>query len=316
MKRILGTSALALAAALALGMPVALSAKDEPKPAASERAPAVPPALIALQKSLHPQTGDVRIPQAKAVLHLGDNYYFLPAEEAKRVLSEGWGNPPEQGVGVLGMVMEKGSTLYDAVWGAVITFDASGHVSDKDAAAQDYNKVLSDMQSGEVENNQKRKAEGYPAMNLVGWAQPPSYDQANHSLIWARDYTIEGQADHSLNYDVRLLGREGVLSLNMLSTMSTLGDVRSAAQAFGKSVTFEPGGAYTDYNSSTDKTAEYGLAGLVAGGAAVAVASKLGLFGVLAAFGKWIFIGIAAVGASVVGFFRKMFGRNRDKDLI
>jgi len=315
MKNSMKTSALALAAALAAAIPAAGIAKDDPKPASAD-APPVPPAMVAMQKSLHPQTGDVRIPEAKAVLHLGDNYYFLPAAEARRVLTEAWHNPPDQAEGVLGMVLEKGTTIYDNVWGAIITFNSTGHVSDKDAAGQDYSKVLADMQSGETEDNQKRKEAGYPAMNLVGWAQPPSYDQANHSLIWARELAIEGQPDNGLNYDVRLLGREGVLSLNMLSSMSTLGNVRSAAQAFGKSVTFEPGAAYADYNASTDKTAEYGLAGLVAGGAAVAVASKLGLFAVILKFAKLIIIGVIALGAGGIAFFRKMFGRKRDEDMI
>lgn len=305
---------MALAVALAAAVPAAGVAKDDPKPAGAEARPA--PELVEMQKSLHPQTGDVRIPEAKAVLHLGDNYYFVPAAEAKRVLTEAWRNPPDQAEGVLGMVLEKGTTIYDNVWGAIITYNAGGHVSDKDAAGQDYSKVLADMQSGETQDNQKRKEAGYPTMNLVGWAQPPSYDPANHSLIWARELAIEGQPDNGLNYDVRLLGREGVLSLNMLSSMSTLGDVRSAAQAFGKSVTFEPGAAYTDYNASTDKTAEYGLAGLVAGGAVVAAASKLGLFAVILKFAKLIIIGVIALGAGAVAFFRKMVGRKHDEDMI
>ena len=37
---------------------------------------------------LHPQTGDIRLPGANAVLHLGRDYYFLPASEARIVLTE------------------------------------------------------------------------------------------------------------------------------------------------------------------------------------------------------------------------------------
>ncbi|WBY09565.1 DUF2167 domain-containing protein [Sphingomonas sp. 7/4-4] len=88
-------------------------AKDAPK----AEARALPPALAALEKSLHPQTGDVRIPEAKAVMHLGDRYYFLPAADAKRVLVEGWHNPPETADGVLGMVLAKDTTVFDNVWG-------------------------------------------------------------------------------------------------------------------------------------------------------------------------------------------------------
>lgn len=104
--------------------------------------------------------------------------------------------------------------------------------------------------------------------------------------------------------------------MNMLSGMSSLDEVRTAAQAFGKSASFEPGAGYADFNSSTDKTAEYGLAGLVAGGAAVAVASKLGLFAILAKFAKLILIGVVAFGAAAWAAVRRFFGRDRDKDVI
>ena len=316
MRKVFGTSVLALAAVLALSVPAQLAAKDEPKAAAAAEAPKIPPELLALEKGLHPQTGDVRIPEAKAVLHLGDRYYFLPAAEARRVLVEVWRNPPDAVSDVLGLVLEKDTTIFKNVWGAVITYRDSGHVSDADAGSQDYAQVLTDMQQGEAEDNRQRKAAGYPTMQLVGWAQAPSYDQGSHALIWARELASEGMQVNSLNYDVRLLGRTGVLSLNMVSDMSAIGDVRTAAQAFGKAVTFEPGAAYADYNASTDKTAEYGLAGLVAGGAAVAVAKKIGLLGLILAFGKKFIVLIGIGIAALVGAVGKMMGRNKEEDVI
>jgi uncharacterized membrane-anchored protein len=215
---------------------------------------------------------------------------------------------------VLGLVLEKNASIFENVWGAVITYKATGHVSDADAAEQDYAAVLSGMQAEDAADNQQRKAAGYPAMTLVGWAQPPSYDKASHSLIWAREVAIEGDAVNSLNYDVRLLGRTGVLSLNMVSSMPMIGDVRTAAQAFGKAVTFEPGGAYADYDAAVDHTADYGLAGLVAGGAAVAVAKKVGFLGLILAFGKKFIVLLLAGGAALVGGIGRLFGRKRDED--
>jgi uncharacterized membrane-anchored protein len=306
--------ALALGVALALSAPMAAVAKDEPK-AEAEKAPALPPAMLALQKALHPQNGDVRIPEAKAVLHLGDRYYFLPAAEAKRVLVEAWRNPPDSVSNVLGMVFEKGANFVDNAWAAVITYNDTGHVSDSDAKDQDYGKVLADMQSGEVAENEQRKTAGFPAMKLVGWAQPPSYDAVDHSLIWAREFDNEGEPTHGLNYDVRMLGRTGVLSLNMVSAMPLLKQVGDAAEAFGKAVTFEPGAGYADFNASTDKAAEYGLAGLVAGGAAVAVAQKVGLIAILLKFSKLIFLGVAAFGAGIWAFIKRVLGRGKEETI-
>lgn len=313
MRKLLGVSALALAALLYAGTPVAVIAKEDPK-AQAGAAPKIPPELLKLEKALHKQTGDVRIAEAKAVLHLGDRYYFLPAAEAKRVLVEVWGNPPQAVSNVLGLVLEKDASIFDNVWGAVITYQATGHISDADAAEQDYGAVLSGMQAEDAADNERRRAAGFPAMNLVGWAQQPSYDAASHSLIWARELRIEGDAVNTLNYDVRLLGRTGVLSLNMVSTMPMIADVRKAAEAFGKAVTFEPGGAYADYDSATDHTADYGLAGLVAGGAAVAVAKKVGILGVILAFGKKFIVLLIAGGLALFGGIARLFGRRREDE--
>ncbi len=313
----MGTGAIALAMAM-LAAPSGAADKADGKGGAAESAkPAkLSPKAEQFLASLHPQNGDVKVPAAKAVLHLGERYYFLPAEDAKRVLTDVWRNPPDSVSNVLGMVMEKNANAFDNLWGAVITYQDSGHVSDKDADTQDYDKVLADMKAGDAADNEQRKAQGFPAITLVGWAQPPSYDKASHSLIWARELAEEGNADHGLNYDVRLLGRTGVLSLNMVSAMSALPDVRAAAADFGKAASFEPGAGYTDFNSSTDKAAEYGLAGLVAGGVGLAVVKKVGLLAIILKFGKVILLGIAAGGAAVWSFFKRLVGRREEQDVI
>jgi uncharacterized membrane-anchored protein len=255
-------------------------------------------ALDALQASLHPQYGKVSIPGAKAALNLGDAYYFLSAAEAKRVLNEGWGNPPDALGSVLGMVLPKGKTFTDKTWGAVVQYDDTGHIDDKDAAGEDYDSVLTDLKSGEEESNKAEREAGYPGSLTIGWAQAPTYDKNSRTLIWARNIKFEGEPENTLNYDVRTLGREGTLSLNMVDSMANLGAVRTAAEKLGKTVEFLPGQAYADFNPDTDKLADYGLAGLVAGGVGLAVAKKAGMLALLLIFLKkgfvFILIGLAA----------------------
>lgn len=314
MRRLWLAGAVALATALACDGGIALAKEGTAAMADEADEAKLSPAAERFLKSLHPCSGDVVIPEAKAVMHLGDRYYFLPAADARRVLVEVWRNPPEAVSDVLGLVLEKDSTAFQNVWGAVITYQDSGHVSDADANEQDYDAVLADMRKGDAEENQQRKAAGFPELRLVGWAQPPAYDAANHALIWARELEEVGSPDHGLNYDVRLLGRTGVLSLNMVSGMSSIAEVRAAAQDFGKAVSFQPGAAYADFNSSTDHSAEYGLAGLVAGGAVVAVAKKVGLLAIVLKFGKIILIGLAAAGAAGLGFFKRLLGRRSGEE--
>lgn len=303
-----------MAAALALALPYSLAAAAPPAPTAEQKAQeaAYRKAMTKLESSLTKHSGNISLEQAKAILTLGDRYYFVPAKDAGVVLEKMWGNPPSASDGVLGIVFEKGVNAYDAVWGAVVTFEPSGYVSDADAQSQDYDAVLTEMRKGEDERNAERRKAGFAGMKLIGWAQAPTYDAKQHSLIWARELQFDGNKVNTLNYDVRLLGREGVLSLNMVSDMSHLGAVRAAARSFGSNASFVSGATYADYDASTDKAAGYGLAGLVAGGAGLAVAKKLGLLGIILAFGKK-FIVLIGLGAVAIGrFFWSLIGRRRD----
>ncbi len=281
-------------------------------PAAAQPAEADPKArereLVAILDSLHPVSGDVAIPQASAVLHLGKDYYYLPADEAKRVLVEGWGNPPGTADGVLGLVFPAGKTFLDDVWGAVITYEPTGYVTDKDATSTDYDSLIKEMKEGTEAVNEERIRQGYPAQHLIGWAQAPTYDPRSHSLVWAKNVQFEGQTDNTLSYDVRLLGRKGVLSLNMITGMSKLAETRQAAAKFAAAAEFQPGSRYADYQPGTDKKAEYGLAGLVAAGAGVAVAKKAGLLAIILAFGKKFIVLILALVVGLGAWARRKFG--------
>jgi uncharacterized membrane-anchored protein len=263
--------------------------------------------------SQHPQFGDVRLSGPGVTLHLGKRFYFLDAAEAKQVLKE-WGNPPSSMDGVLGIVFPAGKQfLDDDAWGAVVTFDPSGYVSDKDVDKVDYDKMIADAQAAEKDENAELEKKGFRTSHLVGWAQPPSYDRTRHTLIWARDIKFAGADDDSLNYDLRILGRKGVLSLNLVSTMPRLAQVRADAAQLAAAASFDKGDAYGDFQPDRDKAAEYGVAGLVAGGLGVAAAQKLGLFALLLVFAKKAFVLVAAGAAGAWAWVRRRLGLAKRK---
>ncbi len=270
--------------------------------------------MLEFEASLHPQSGTIQIPGAHATLNLGDKYYFLPAADAKRVLTEGWGNPPDAVTNVLGMVFPKGRATYDGTWGAVIQYEETGHISDEDAAEQDYDQVLADMKSGEEESNKAAREAGYPGSITVGWAQAPTYDASAKTLIWARNIKFEGQDNNTLNYDIRSLARTGVLSMNMVDSMDHLPIVKAAAADLGKTVQLSAGQRYADFNPDTDASAEYGLAGLVAAGAGVAVAKKLGILGILLLVLKKGFVFVLAAAAGAWAWFKRRVARREEAD--
>jgi uncharacterized membrane-anchored protein len=270
--------------------------------------PDVRKSVLEFEASLHPERGRVPLPGGHAMLNLGNAYYFLPADEAKKVLVDAWGNPPESAQNVLGMIFPAGRAFYDGGWGAVIEYEGTGHVDDADAASQDYAQVLEDMRAGEEAANSERKEAGYGAVHLVGWAQDPTYDPVRKTLIWARNIKFSDSELNTLNYDVRKLGRAGVLSLNMVDTMDHLPSVRSAAGALAGTVEMDEGWRYADFDPKLDEKAEYGLAGLVAAGAGAAVAKKAGLIGILLMMLKKGFVVVAAAAAAAWGWIRRKLG--------
>jgi uncharacterized membrane-anchored protein len=286
------------------------------QPAASEQSEvtARERAMKALEADLHPRSGDVAIPEAHVKLMLGDRFTFLPAPEARRVLNEAWGNPPEALTGVLGLVLPKGAHFYDETWGAVVQYEDTGHIDDKDAASEDYDKVLADLREGEEESNKTARAAGYAGGTTIGWAQAPTYDAATRTLIWARNIRFDGTSGNTLNYDVRTLSRTGTLSLNMVDSMSRIALVRAAAQDLGRTVTFDPGQQYADFDSKTDKLADYGLAGLVAGGVGLAVAKKAGFIGLLLLFLKKGFVVLLVALAGGWKWIKRKLGRDKEEE--
>lgn len=195
--------------------------------------------------------------------------------------------------------------LTEEGWGVVVTYDKDGHVKDNDADGIDYAKLLKEMQETSAADNAERKKQGYPGMTLAGWAETPHYDKAAHKLYWAKDLVNDDSGHHGLNYNIRVLGREGVLVLNAVAAMSQLGQIKTEMQKVTAFTNFTDGNRYTDFNDKTDKVAEYGIAALVAGG----VAAKLGLFGkliaLLIAFKKIIVVGVAAAGSTIFKFFKR-----------
>ena len=271
------------------------------------------PEAAALVGQLHPRTGRIAIPEAQATLDLGDKYLFYGAEDARRVLVEVWGNPPDAADGVLGLVMPAGTTPYSDAWGAVVTFEATGYVEDGDARDADYTAMMTEMQEASSAANEERRTAGYPAVNVVGWAQVPSYDSVAHSVVWARELAFEGEGVNSLNYDLRTLGRTGVLSINLISTMPELGKLRAAAGDLAQLAAFDAGARYADFNPDTDEAAGYGIAGLVAGGVGLAVAKKAGLLVLLLKFIKPILVGLALLFGAFRGRIMRLFGRREEE---
>jgi uncharacterized membrane-anchored protein len=293
------TTSVALCALFGFGLPaMAEEEAGEQHTIAGEEVPEGP--------TFNYQTGNIVLPNKVATLHLAGNYRYLDAAETEKLLVA-WGNEP--GNDTQGAIVPNEVDPMDTEgWAVILTYLDDGHVDDADAAEIDYDDMLKDMKAGTEENNEARTQNGYQAVHLIGWAEKPHYDAAAKKLYWAKELNFEGSELHTLNYDVRVLGREGVLSMNAVASMNQLEQIRRDMKPLIQVAEFNEGHRYAEFNSKTDRLAEYGLGALIAGG----VAAKLGLFAklgaLLLAFKKFIFIGLVAAG----GLVAKLFGKKKD----
>jgi uncharacterized membrane-anchored protein len=300
--------------------PSAPAAPDAAAEAAAEAATAADEAAQfaamreEFEKSLNHRTGAIDIAKGAVSLNVPAGYYYLDLADSKKVLEDVWGNPPDDAIE--GMLFKEGtSALDEGNWGVVLTYDPSGYVSDEDASKINYADLLKDMQSGEKEVNAERVRQGYPSIELVGWAATPRYDASSHKLYWAKDLIFNKEPAHTLNYSMRVLGRRGVLELNFVASMEELRKVEAASADVLAIPEFKSGYRYEDFDPKIDKKADYGIAGLVAGGAAggLLLAKKTGLLAIgLVLIKKFWFLAVGGVIAAF-GFIRNLVSGRKAK---
>ena len=266
--------------------------------------------MDSVDAALHWQSNTtVSIGNGFAKLNIPNGFRYLNPEQSKYVLHDLWNNPPR--ADVLGMIFpaDKGP-FDDGMYAFTISFDEDGYVKDDDADKINYDDMLTELQKGESENNTERAKNGYPSIHMIGWAAKPFYDKENRVLHWAKEFRFADDTLNTLNYEVRVLGRKGVLSLNAIATMNELELVKANIDKVLKIPEFTEGNRYKDFNSHTDKIAEYGIEALVGG----TILAKTGAFALIGKFllAAWKFIALGVI--AIWGTIKKFFTGRRKKD--
>jgi uncharacterized membrane-anchored protein len=188
----------------------------------------------------------------------------------------------------------------DLSWNAYLEFSDDGYVKDDEKI--DAPAILKTLTENTEEANEERRRRGWADMHVVGWSIPPAYNADTKRLEWAT--LLSSRGSEGTNFFTKVLGRRGVTTVVLVSRPQ---DTTAAVKDLNQVLTgyqFNSGDTYADYKPG-DKVAEYGLTGLIVGGA-VAAAVKTGvlkgLWKVIAAAGAalWKFL-VAAVVAAVAG---------------
>lgn len=246
-----------------------------------------------LLDSLQYKEGKIALAEADATLNIPSNFYFLDAKDSQTVLVDLWGNPPGQSI--LGMIFPaEGSPMDSDSWAVTISYEEDGYVSDENAADIDYNELLQQMKDDTAEGSKAREKAGYGTVELIGWAAQPFYDASTNKLHWAKEVKFDNAPDNTLNYNVRVLGRKGVLILDFIAGIEQLPKIKENLNDVLALAEFDQGSTYSEFNPELDKVAAYGIGALVAGkvlaktgliAAAIIFFKKFGVFIILGLIG-------------------------------
>src|ERR1051326_4365050 len=193
------------------------------------------------------------------------------------------------------------------VWFVVFEFSDVGYVKDDDKDKLDASKLLKSIREGTEAANKYREKMGAAPLRITGWEIPPRYNEQSHNLEWA----IRGESEGSsvINYNTRLLGRKGVMEVNLVIDPEKLSGALPDYQALLADYSYKAGERYAEYRSG-HTLAKYGLAALITGGAA-AVAVKTGLFASLILFFKKAAKLIVIAVLAVVAWIKKLVSGGR-----
>jgi len=317
---------LLLACSLALMLPQVVGAqapdsKTAPAPApAADNAPATDAEREAKRAELIKE-GQMIVGPAK--LPLGDNcatidlpagYAFIKEKTAAAVLEKSGGVPK----GLIGIIYPilKATAKDGESFLLVCSFDDMGYVNDDDAGKLDADGLLNSYKEGQAEENEHRKEEGMAPFYVGGWAEPPRYEKSKHQVVWAitiKDEDTPNSPVNTINYNTRVLGRKGVLMLNLVTDPDYLNSNKVQTAKLLDRTAFIAGNKYEEYQPGKDKSSGLGLAGLILGGGALAAAAKLGVLGgmwkwllaMILVGKKFIIIIVVALGAAISKFFKR-----------
>jgi len=267
------------------------------------------PLVDSLENTFTYQTGVITLRNGIAKITVPEGYKYLDAAQAERVLVDLWGNPKSDDM-TLGMLLPADKSVLDNDnYVFNIEFHEIGFVEDEDADEINYDELLVDIQKEAEEANSERTKSGYETISIVGWASKPFYDKDKKILHWAKEVKFGTSEENTLNYNIRVLGRKGVLVLNAIAAMPLLPAVKMDIDKMISSVTYNEGYRYSDFDSSVDEVAAWTIGGLVAG----KVLAKVGFFAILVKFWKLIVLGVGALLAFV---WKKIKGKKETTPVI
>lgn len=192
-------------------------------------------------------------------------------------------------------------------WFVVFEYEEVGYIKDNEKDKIDQKAILESYIEGTEELNKERAPE--EALTVDGWLVEPFYDENTHNLTWAL-LGHNARGEKFVNLNVRLLTRQGFISATLVTgPEDSEADKKKFEEFILPNLHIKEGHRYEDFDEKTDALSEYGLSGLILGGAGIVLAKKTGLLALLLVFikkgGYLVIAGIIAVGGYLLRIFRR-----------
>lgn len=244
---------------------------------------------------------------SQAEIALGSDHAFAGAADTQRLM-ESMGNSVSKRE--VGLITPRAS---ESDWILVFEYHDVGYVKDDEKDKIDKNALFESIRDGTEAANERRKKMGVPGLHVTHWVEEPHYDASTHNLVWALAAKDDSGAS-VVNYNMRVLGREGYMSVTLVDDPAKLAASRVEAAQLMTGFQYKSGKTYAEFRPG-DKVSEYGLVALVAAGAG-AGAAKLGLFAKLAKLlakgGKAVVAFVVLAAAGLRAAFARLFRRNAE----
>ena len=222
------------------------------------------------------------VPGADATYRQSDTQMWVDGQDAVRALTLAEGT--NQWDAVVGLAID----FIDETQIVIQDFDI-GYIDDDDWGDFDPAVVLSALREATEDANTERRRNGYPTLQVLGYAVEPRYDPTLDAVYWAVRVMVS-TGDRVINAVALKLSRDGFSSITWVGSVDQFTGRETLEVALAP-YSFDQGARYADFRAG-DAVAGVGLATLAtrlitgrdAGGAGRAAAT--GLLAVLVAFAK------------------------------
>jgi uncharacterized membrane-anchored protein len=188
-------------------------------------------------------------------LRLSDGVFFVPRDAALRILRAAHRSTAN----LVGILHDGNPTN----WYGVLRFIPAGFVPAAEARNWSPEDLLVNIRRRVARKDAARAAQGLPPRQVRDWQQPPVYDDATHSLVWAPHFvpadasaTVSGEAA----YHVAVFGRQGYFQLDMTVPVDLDAAPERTAAALVNGLRFIDGRGYDDFDPAADPVAAAGFA--------------------------------------------------------